>query len=167
MRGRCQIEGHIFQQNILVIEDEPLISRICVQTLFSEGFKVDVAENGLIAIKMASLKAYDLFISDMRTPEMDGIQFYKYLNQNAPNLASRVVFTTGDVLSPYVSSFLGTNRCPCLPKPFIPDDLRAIVKKTFQTLSQVPVSQPIRQLSRADVDMLLSDPKHLSYIVSD
>jgi DNA-binding NtrC family response regulator len=146
----------------LVIEDEPLIRRICVQALLSEGFEVDVAENGLIAVEMASLKAYDLFVSDMRTPAMDGIQFYKYLSKNAPNLALRVIFTTGDVLSPYVSSFLGTHRCTCLPKPFIPDDLRAIVKKTFQTLTQVPVSQPIRVLSRADIDMLLSNLTHLT-----
>jgi len=117
-------------RKILVIEDEPFIGRVCIKTLTAEGFEVDVAGNGLIALEMSGKKQYDL-----RTPEMNGIEFYKRIKEQNPELARRIIFTSGDVMSPDVKEFMSTNQNPFLPKPFLPDELRAIVK---QTLSNYP-----------------------------
>lgn len=116
---------------ILVIEDEPFIGRVCTKTLTAEGFEVDVASNGLIALEMFGKKKYDLIFSDVRTPEMNGIEFYKRIKQQNPAMANRVIFTSGDVMSPDVKEFMSTNQNPFLPKPFMPDELRAIVRQTL------------------------------------
>jgi CheY-like chemotaxis protein len=119
------------KRKILIIEDEPFIGRVCVKTLSAEGFEVDVAGNGLIALEMTGKKKYDLIFSDVRTPEMNGIEFYKRIKQQDPELADRVIFTSGDVMSPDVKEFMSTNQNPFLPKPFMPDELRAIVRQTL------------------------------------
>lgn len=124
-------------RKILVIEDEPFIGRVCVKTLSAEGFEVDVASNGLIALEMTGKKKYDLIFSDVRTPNMNGIEFYKHIKQQDPPMADRIIFTSGDVMSPDVKEFLSTNQNPFLAKPFMPNELRAIVKKAFSTGNSV------------------------------
>jgi len=114
-----------------VVEDEPVISQICRRMLMAEGFDVDIAMNGLIAKKMVDDKSYDLCLSDIRTPGMDGIQLYQYLEQEHPELARRVIFTTGDVMSGYIAQFLEGTKRPFLPKPFTPDELRQVIRDAF------------------------------------
>lgn len=112
----------------LVVEDEPVISQICRRMLMAEGFDVDIAMNGLIAKEMVDDKSYDLCLSDIRTPAMDGIQLYQYLEQEHPELARRVIFTTGDVMSSYITQFLEGAKRPFLPKPFTPDELKQVIR---------------------------------------
>ena len=114
-------------RKVLVIEDEPVISRICERTLLTEGFEVDIACNGLVAKEMVHHKAYDLFLSDIRTPGMNGIEFYRYLEQDQPEIKHKFIFTTGDVLSTSIAQFLEEVKSPYLAKPFDPDQLREIL----------------------------------------
>ena len=60
------------RRRILVIEDEPLIGRVCTRTLSALGFEADLATDGLRALEMARREAYDLCLSDIRTPRMRG-----------------------------------------------------------------------------------------------
>jgi two-component system, sensor histidine kinase and response regulator len=125
------------KRRILVIEDEPIICRVCKKILDDSGFEVDIAANGLVGMEMANCNYYDLYFSDIRTPAMNGIQFYEYLNQRDRRLSQRVILTTGDVMSPDIKAFLSKNYTPFILKPFTPDDLRNIVKKTLDNLFQV------------------------------
>jgi len=120
------------KKKILVIEDEPIISRVCVKTLLNDGFEVDVADNGLVAMDMLDKRIYDLYISDIRTPKMNGIEFYRHLISKNSHLADSVLFTTGDVLSSDVREFLKDASTPCLPKPFTPEELRKAVRKVLK-----------------------------------
>jgi CheY-like chemotaxis protein len=119
------------RKRVLVVEDEPVICRICERTLSSEGFDIDIAVNGLIAKEMVKDKTYDLCLSDIRTPEMNGIQLYRYLEQEYPELASKVIFTTGDILSNNVDIFLKEVQRLFLPKPFTPAQLKQVIKEHF------------------------------------
>ena len=117
----------------LVIEDEPVIARVCHRVLGAEGFEVDIAANGMAAKDMLGEKQYHLFLSDIRTPEMSGIEFYWYLKEKYPELAGRVVFTTGDILSDDVKTFVAKEpNVPLIPKPFDPDELRAVVREAME-----------------------------------
>lgn len=115
-------------KSILVVEDEPGIAKMCVRILTAEGFQVDVAENGQVALDMWRRKDYDLCISDVRTPQMNGIEFYKKTTEERPETANRFIFSTGDVLSSNIKTFLEETKRLYLPKPFAPENLRAIVK---------------------------------------
>ena len=118
-------------KRILVVEDEPGISRVCVKVLTAEGFEVDIANNGLIAKDMVKKEEYDLCIIDIRTPEMNGMELYEYLKKSYPELAGAVIFTTGDVMSTDAQGFLEQADRPFLPKPFSPDELTNIIRDTL------------------------------------
>jgi len=124
-------QDNTHRRRALVVEDEPSISQICQRILMAEGFDVDIAMNGLIAKKMMDDKSYDICLTDIRTPAMDGIQLYQYLEQEHPELARRVIFTTGDVMSGYIAQFLKETKRPFLPKPFTPDELKQVIRDAF------------------------------------
>ena len=125
------MEQNEANRSVLVVEDEPNIARVCERILAAEGFQVDIAENGEIALKMLRKKDYDLCISDIRTPRMNGIELYRQLEIERPEVVNRFIFTTGDTLSGNIKTFLEETGRPCLPKPFAPENLRAIFKTVF------------------------------------
>jgi DNA-binding response OmpR family regulator len=138
-KGRGNNEMQNFSaglKRILVVEDEPAISDVCQRALTSEGFEVDIAINGKVALDMIEEKQYDLCLIDIRTPEMNGMELYLWLEEKHPKLASRVIFTTGDVMSGDTQSFSEQVTRPFLPKPFTPDDLKAIVRETLRQLGK-------------------------------
>jgi len=124
-------QNNISIKSVLVVEDEPGIARICLRTLTAEGFQVDVAVNGEIGLDMWRKKNYDLCISDIRTPHMNGIELFQQLENENPEAVKKFIFTTGDVLSGNIKEFLEASGRPYLPKPFTPEDLRAIVRKAL------------------------------------
>jgi len=86
---------------------------------------------GLEAKKMVNDAKYALCLSDIRTPMMSGIELYKYLENEHTDLAGKVIFMTGDILSQSVVAFLREANRPVLPKPFTPDELKMVVKETL------------------------------------
>jgi len=123
-------------KTILVVEDEPAISQVCLRTLISEGFEVDIAVNGKVAQDMLGKKDYDLCLIDIRTPVMNGKQLYQVILEKQPKLASGVIFTAGDITDGYSQRFLKLARRPFLPKPFTPDELKTIVKETLREIGK-------------------------------
>jgi DNA-binding response OmpR family regulator len=119
-------------KKILVVEDEPAICQVCLRTLTADGFEVDIAVNGAIARDMLAEKDYDLCLVDIRTPIMNGRELYKHILDEHPEFKGKVIFTTGDVLDEKLTSLLNGSERPYLPKPFTPDELRAIVKEALE-----------------------------------
>ena len=123
-------------RRVLVVEDEPVISRVCSQALRGEGFEVDIAANGSIAEGMLEKKEYDLILIDIRTPVMNGKQLYQSINDKHPDLTDRVIFTTGDLLGGDTKSFLEQSGRLFLPKPFTPDELKTIVGEALRRIEK-------------------------------
>jgi len=123
-------------KKILVVEDEPAITQVCLRALTGEGFEVDIAVNGEIAQDMLGGKDYDLCLIDIRTPVMNGMQLYQCIQERHPKLIDRVMFTTGDVMDGDTQSFLEQTGRPFLPKPFTPDELRTIVRETLRQIEK-------------------------------
>ncbi len=117
---------------ILVVEDEPAISQVCLRTLTADGFEVDIAVNGAIAEEMLDKKEYDLCLIDIRTPILNGRELYQYMEEKHPELTEKVIFTTGDVLDEKLASLLKEANRAYLPKPFTPDELKAIVREVLE-----------------------------------
>lgn len=120
----------------LVVEDEPVISRICSQTLTSEGFDVGIASNGKIAESILEEKQYVLVLIDIRTPVMNGKQLYESIMERHPEVVGGVIFTTGDLLAGDTKSFLEQSGRLFLPKPFTPDELRTIVREALRRIGK-------------------------------
>lgn len=123
-------------KRVLVVEDEPSISQVCLRALTSEGFEVDIAVHGKIAQNMLGEKDYDLCLIDIRTPVMNGKQLYQWINEKHPKLLNGVIFTTGDLISGDIRSFLEQSGRPFLPKPFSLDELKTIVRETLRQMEK-------------------------------
>ena len=70
----------IIMAKLLIIDDERGIRNTLREILADEGHEVDVAENGKSGLEMAQAKAYDLIFSDIKMPEMDGMEVLKELS---------------------------------------------------------------------------------------
>ena len=114
---------------ILVVEDEPGIAKAILRILSTEGFEVDIAVNGEIALAMWRRNNYDLCISDINMPRMNGIELFRQLANEYPDAIKKFIFMTGDPTNGRIKAFLEENGRPCLSKPFLPENLIAVVKK--------------------------------------
>jgi CheY-like chemotaxis protein len=77
-------------------------------------------------------QAYDLVLSDMRMPGLDGPGLYLRLKRERPVLAERIAFITGDTLSPDIKAFLTRSGRPYIEKPITPADVRSLVARMVQ-----------------------------------
>ena len=116
---------------ILVVEDELRIRQVCRRVLTSQGYHVDFATNGAMAENRLMGKDYDLLLIDIKTPVMNGKEFYKNIEGRYPKLLDRIIFITGDVISNDTQGFLKQTGRPFLLKPFTPDELQAIVRENL------------------------------------
>ena len=123
-------------KRVLVVEDEPAICDLCRRVLTDEGLEVDIAVNGKVAQDMIEDKKYDLFLVDIRLPEMDGRELYKWIHDVHLELINRVIFTTGSVIGGDTQTFLEQTAKPFLPKPFTPDELQTIVREALRQLEK-------------------------------
>lgn len=129
MNGSYGVRGRI-----LSVEDEPSIRQVCYRVLAAQGYQVDFAPNGVEAESMLMKGGYDLLLVDIKTPVMDGKQLYRYIKKRYPNMADRVIFTTGDVINIETQHFLEQTGRPFLLKPFSPDELRVMVRECLRSL---------------------------------
>jgi len=108
---------------ILVVDDEVSIRELVRDTLETRGHTVDVAESGEKALEAIAAKRYDLLVSDLKMPEMSGQELYARVQAEHPDLAKRVLFTSGDTVSLETKAFLERVGRPFLLKPFQVADL--------------------------------------------
>ena len=119
-------------RRILIVEDELSIGKMCQIILTREGYKVDIAIDGIGAQDVIWEEEYNLCLVDMRMPRMNGKEFYQWLQKKYPRLSGRVIFTTGDVMDANIKTFIENSGRPFLPKPFTPNELKIIVKETVK-----------------------------------
>jgi DNA-binding response OmpR family regulator len=121
-------------KRILVVEDELAICDLCQRVLTGEGFEVDIAVNGKVALDMIEEQQYDLYLLDIKLPEMNGRELYQWLKEKHPKQISKVIFTSGSVLGKGTQLFIEQTSRPFLPKPFTPDELRTVVRETLKRI---------------------------------
>ncbi len=63
-------------KRILVVEDEQVISNLCLRVLGKEGFEVDIASDGEEAQGKIEASQYDLLFIDLRLPKVNGEELY-------------------------------------------------------------------------------------------
>ena len=80
---------------LLIIDDERGIRNTLREILADEGYEVEVAENGKQGLEMAQTKAYDLIFSDIKMPEMDGMEVLAALKNADEPADCPVVMITG------------------------------------------------------------------------
>jgi two-component system NtrC family sensor kinase len=103
---------------ILVVDDERVIAQLIADVLSAEGYDVDTAPDGRVALEHIGRRAYDLILSDLRMPELDGLGLHRELARSHPDLARRFVFITGTSEHTDYRDFIEEVAAPVLTKPF-------------------------------------------------
>ena len=114
---------------VLIIEDEPQILDTLREILIRQGHRVDTAVDGWQGLEMALKHDYNVVLSDIRMPNLDGLGLYRVLQQKRPKMINKLAFITGDTLAAEIHSFIADTRLPYLEKPFLPDDVLRLLSQ--------------------------------------
>ena len=117
---------------ILVIEDEPSVAAFLRAALERRGYNVVAANSAADGLQMLASDDFGGVISDFRTPGgINGADVQDWLRRHRPELATKVVFITGDTASRETVSLLAQAGTPCVEKPFRIHQLMAAVEKNI------------------------------------
>jgi PAS domain S-box-containing protein len=112
----------------LIIDDEEDVAETLADMLSRMGIETTVAIGGTAGqAAMADGATFDLVLSDIRMPDLDGPALHAWMKAHRPDLAQSIAFVTGDTLSGLAADFLEAAQCPVLEKPFTPAALRELV----------------------------------------
>ncbi len=112
---------------VLVVDDEPDIRGMLSEILTLDGHEVVQAADGNEALARLAEQRFDLVISDLLMPALDGPGLYERLRANDPEMVERLLFITGDTLSVSARRFLDRVGRPVLEKPLTPGEIRRAV----------------------------------------
>jgi two-component system copper resistance phosphate regulon response regulator CusR len=127
--------------SILVVDDEPRIASFVQRALTAEGFRVDTADDGVKALKMAKSGRYELVVLDLLLPGVDGVTVLRGIIDHYPEQRVLVLSALGDVESKVRCLEIGASDYLC--KPFALSELLARVRAR---LRQAPAPAPDRFL---------------------
>ena len=130
---------------ILIIDDERGIRNTLREILADEGYEVDVAENGKQGLEMAQAKAYDLIFTDIKMPEMDGIELLTALKSGEEAIETPVVMISGHGDVETAVQALKIGAYDFLLKPL---DLNRILITTKNALESKNLKQETKQLRK-------------------
>jgi DNA-binding NtrC family response regulator len=104
------------------------------------GWMVTEAADGASAYEhlVVCAESFDLVISDVKMPEVSGIQLHAALQSQRPDVLDRMVFCTGEVESPAVATFVAETGCKVLLKPFDLKTLAAMSDDVAALHGQAP-----------------------------
>jgi DNA-binding NtrC family response regulator len=118
------------ETRILIIDDEPLM-RITVQdALVADGYKVATAETGEKGLMLHRETPTDILITDLKLPDMDGIQVLKEIKTVSPETQVIMITAYGSIDSAVTAMKEGASDY--LTKPFAMDELRLIIKRILR-----------------------------------
>lgn len=123
---------------VLAVDDERSVTMLLNRALVAQGHDVDVAHDGAEALRTIFLNEYDAILLDVRMPGLGGPEVFRSIEVLRPDLADRVLFITGDTVSPDTRTFLEQTRVDVLHKPFSLEELRHSMDKFAVLKEQRP-----------------------------
>jgi CheY-like chemotaxis protein len=120
-------------EKILVVDDEKAIVEMLGEMLGLLGYAPALCHSAGEGLKRIGETKFDLVLSDLRMPEIDGPQFYRRALEIDARLERRFIFLTGDTVNEDTKAFLKTAGRPFLAKPFRLASIEEVTRKTLST----------------------------------
>ena len=114
---------------IMVVDDETSVCQFLDRVLTGEGHNVETMSDASAALERLKHEPCDLILLDIKMPGMDGAEFYGHLEKMALSLERRVVFISGDTMSPSTQNLLNKTKARCIPKPFSLEGLKKDISR--------------------------------------
>jgi PAS domain S-box-containing protein len=122
---------------VLVVDDETELLDSIVEELILLGHEAVGYRNPALAVKAALTEDFDVIITDISMPVIDGPAFYEEICAKKPYLQDRFIFITGDSLNERANKFIGSTTAPCVYKPFKIADLNRVLNQTAKRSSDL------------------------------
>lgn len=130
-------------EKILIVDDEILVRNFLAETLRRKGFDVATAENGTKAVNQLKETTFDLVITDMKMPDLTGIDVLKKVKELSPATVVVIITAFGSIENAVEAMRLGAFNY--LIKPFSPDSIEAVIEKAKEHSALVEENHYLRQ----------------------
>ena len=120
------------RRTALIVDDEQDVASALGDILAHLGFSATLVHSGAEARRILATSSFDLILSDVRMPDIDGPALFSWLGETRPALVETVAFSTGDTLSAAAAKFLQEAGRPFMEKPFTLGDVHRLVEAVDQ-----------------------------------
>lgn len=142
---------------ILVAEDNPVHQKVATLMLAQMGYKADLANNGVEAVRLFSNQNYDLILMDMQMPEMGGLESAAEIRRIEGSVRTAIIIAvTASAVKGDREKCLSAGMNDILTKPVLLEQLQGMILKYAKELQPVIATQKVK--SRISDDLLLRIP---------
>jgi len=132
--------------NILIVDDEQSYRQLLSLVFEGDGHTIRTASNGREALSLLQDEPADVVISDVRMPDMDGIQMLSSVRETQPDLGVVLMTAFASVETAREAFKLGADDF--IQKPFDVEELKLIVKKTLEKQALIDENRAFRRAQR-------------------
>ncbi len=123
--------------NILIIDDDAIVLKSCLKIFRKQSsYVIDTASSGTEGLQQAQKKKYDIVITDLKMPQLGGMEVLKTLRTDQPDVT--VIIFTGYATVDTARQALRLGAFDYVPKPFKPDELREVVANAVMAREDDP-----------------------------
>ncbi len=122
---------------ILIVDDEPLIRQSLYEILRIEGYSVQMAESGEMALKLLEKDEFDLVVTDMKLPKMSGVDLLKEIQKKYKNTELILITGFGSIETAVEAMKLGA--CDFITKPINDFEFNATSDNVLDEMSKSSV----------------------------
>ncbi len=132
--------------NILIVDDEQSYRQLLSLVFEGEGHTLRTAMNGREALAMIQVEPADVIISDVKMPDMDGIELLAAIRETQPDLGVVLMTAFASVETAREAFKLGADDF--IQKPFDVEELKLIVKKTLEKQALIDENRAFKRAQR-------------------
>lgn len=118
------------KNKILVIDDEDIVLMSCQRALTPEGYDVKTVRSGEDGLKLLQNEAYDLVLTDLKMPDIDGIEVLRIVKEKWPHI--KVVIITGYQTVETAVKAVKLGAYDYIEKPFTPEQISLAVRNALE-----------------------------------
>jgi two-component system NtrC family sensor kinase len=119
------------KKRILVIDDEEDQLEV-IQQILKKDFDIVACNSGDHALERLERESFDMVISDVKMPGVDGVALYHWIKDHRPAMVTRILFSTGDVLGPKFEKIIEEVDHRYILKPYDIDELIDKVQEVLE-----------------------------------
>lgn len=115
--------------SILVVDDEEMMRNLLKKILAKEGYKIEVANDGLDALEKLRVSEFDMMISDIQMPRLNGFELLQKVKKEYPSMSVVIMTAYGDSFTVKDALLLGADEY--VTKPFKSFEINLIVERAY------------------------------------
>ncbi|MEW6050057.1 MAG: response regulator [Candidatus Zixiibacteriota bacterium] len=142
------------QYHILVVDDEAIVLSLVRDALEDENYSIETASSAQDALALLDRGSFDLLITDIRMPHMDGIEMVRQVRERHPDIA--VIFMTGYANLSSAKNAIKQGAFDYIMKPFELVEIRQAVRNALKLRSETVDKSATQQLAHlSDLNQML------------